>query len=174
MKMPNVEEPVEVSLLKEVLLLLLKIGAILLVFVAIFTLVYGLSRNVDASMMPAAKDGDLVMFYRLDKNYAIKDVLVLEYQGQKQVRRVVAAEGDVVDITEDGLIINGALQQENEIYMETQRYEEGVEFPLTVAAGQVFVLGDNRLNATDSRIYGAVEIRDTLGKVMTILRRRNI
>ena len=164
----------EPSLLMEILFLLGKIAAVLIVMLLGFTFMFGLCRNMDASMTPAVKDGDLVIFYRLDKNYVADDTLMLEFKGQKQVRRVIATAGDIVDITEDGLFINGALQQETKIYVPTQRYEGGAEFPLTVREGQVFVLGDSRVNATDSRIYGAVNIKDTLGKVITILRRRNI
>ncbi|WP_242996422.1 signal peptidase I [Lacrimispora amygdalina] len=159
---------------KEVLLLLGKIAVISLAFLLLFTFLFGLYRNADADMTPAVKDGDLVIFYRLDKRYIAGDVLVLEYQGQKQVRRVVATAGDTVDITEDGLIINGAIQQEPDIYFATHRYEGGPEFPVTLSEGQVFVLGDHRTNATDSRVYGVVEIRDTLGKVMAVFRRRSI
>jgi signal peptidase I len=160
--------------LKDVLLLLAKIAVISLVFLLIFTFMFGIFRNPDAAMVPAVKDGDMVIFYRLDKEYVAQDTVVLEYEGQKQVRRVVATAGDVVDITEEGLLINGALQQEPGVSSPTQRYADGVEFPLTVKEGQVFVLGDGRANATDSRIYGAVDVEDTLGKVMTVLRRRNI
>ncbi|SHK84653.1 signal peptidase I [Desulforamulus aeronauticus] len=171
---PPFRAPPEPSPLKDILFLLAKIAVILVAFLLIFTFMYGLCRNTDASMAPSVKDGDLVIFYRLDKKYVAQDTLVLEFEGQMQVRRVIATAGDVVDITEDGLVINGALQQETGIYESTQRYENGVEFPLTVGEGQVFVLADSRVNVADSRIYGAVEIKDTLGKVMTIFRRRNI
>jgi len=162
------------ALLKDILHLLLKVAAIIAAFALAFTFLYGLYRNTDASMSPAVSDGDLVLFYRLDKTYAPGDTLLLEYQGQRQVRRVIATAGATVDVTEDGLVVNGALQQEPEIYQRTQRYTDGVTFPLAVGEGQVFVLGDARENAADSRIYGAVEVTDTLGKVIAILRRRNI
>lgn len=95
----------------------------------------------------------------------------MNYQGKEQVRRVIATAGDVVDITEDGLTINGAPQQENQIYEKTQRYDTGVDFPSNYRKGD-FVLGDSRENASDSRVYGAVDVKDTKGKVMTIVRRR--
>lgn len=160
--------------LRELLALLLKIAAVLLVIVLLFTFVYGLHRNRDPDMNPAVKDGDLVIFYRLDRHYVFGDTLLLDYQGKRQVRRVIATAGDTVDITEQGLVINDALQQEPGIYEPTRRYENDVEFPLTVGEGQVFVLGDARENATDSRVYGLVESKDTLGKVITLLRRRSI
>ncbi|MGI6109523.1 MAG: signal peptidase I [Eubacteriaceae bacterium] len=162
------------GVLQELLYLIIKIAAVCLAFVLIFTFMFGVYRNSDLSMNPAVKDGDLVFFYRYDKNYVKDDVLVLKYQGEYETRRVIAVAGDEVDIKDGGLYINGSLQQESGIYQTTDRYEEGIDFPVTVDQGQVFVLGDSRRNATDSRIYGCVDINSTLGKVMTIVRRRGI
>jgi signal peptidase I len=155
-------------------LLVIKIAVISISFVLIFTFLYGFHRNTDPDMAPMVKEGDLTLFYRLDKDYAIGDLLLLDFQGERQVRRVVAGAGDTVDITEDGLIINGGLQHEPEIFQQTWRYENGVSFPLTLEEGQVFALGDARENATDSRVYGPVDTDDTLGKVITVIRRRGL
>lgn len=162
------------SLLQEVLLLLFKIGAALMVLVLLFTFLFGIFRNADDSMAPGFREGDLVMFYRLDKAYTASDTLVVEYEGKKQVRRVVAVAGDTVDITEEGLLINGSLQEERRIYEDTKRYAQGIDFPVTLKEGEVFLLGDSREHAEDSRIYGPVPVKDTLGKVMTLIRRRDL
>ena len=160
---------------KELLFLILKIALIILAFAIMFTFLFGFIRYGEPSMSPAIKDGDLVIYHRYTKlGYLAQDTIVLKYNGQTQARRVIATAGDVVDITEDGLIINGAMQLEMDIYQDTERYIEGVSFPLTVQEGYVFVLGDSRTGATDSRIYGPVKIDDTLGKVMAVIRRRNI
>ena len=163
------------SALRDLMYLLLKIAIIALAFVLLFTFLFGITRYADPSMSPAIKDGDLVIFHRYTQSgYWPQDVIVLSYNGQTQVRRVIATAGDTVDITEAGLMINGALQQEPGIYEKTERYQDGADFPLTVPEGQVFVLGDSRTGATDSRIYGCVKIEDTLGKVMAVIRRRGI
>ena len=164
----------ETTLLQDILHLLLKIASVVGVGVLLFTFIFGIFRTPDLSMSPAIKDGDLVAFYRLDKNYMRNDVLVVKYKDKYQSRRVLAVGGDSVDIKEDGLYINGYKQVEPEIYSETYAFEEGVKFPITVGQGEVFVMGDNREDSTDSRIYGSVKIKDTLGKVMTIVRRRGI
>ena len=162
------------SVLKELGLLAVKIAVIAVSFILIFTFFYGVHRNMDPSMAPMVKSGDLVMFYRLSGDYAIGDLLLLDFQGERQVRRVVAGAGDTVDISADGeLLINGGLQHEPEIFQQTWRYENRVSFPLTVGEGQVFVLADARENAADSRIYGPVNTRDTLGTVITVIRRRS-
>ena len=160
---------------KDLGFLLLKIGAGTIIFVLLFTFVFGLIRYQEPSMAPAIKDGDLVVFYRYNADgYMPQDTVVLENEGQKQIRRVVATEGDTVDISEEGLVINGSLQQEPGIYQKTERYEEGVSFPLTVPKGEVFVLADKRIGATDSRIYGCVNVDDTYGKVTSLLRIRGL
>jgi len=161
--------------LKDLLFLLVKVASITLTIILLFTFLFGIERYQEPSMDPAITDGDLVLFYRCNKNgFLPQDVIVLEYDGQRQARRVVATAGDTVDIGEDSLVINGAPQQEPEIYQKTQQYQDGVSFPLTVPEGQVFVLGDSRIGATDSRIYGCVKREDILGKVMTVVRRRGI
>lgn len=160
------------GILYELLLLGIKIAAIVGVFVVIFTLIFGLFRASDLSMNPAIRDGDLVMYYRFDKRYVVTDTVALQYSGETQARRVVAVAGDRVDIKDGRLYVNGSPQQEREIYETTDRYESDVEFPLTVPEDEIFVLGDGREHSTDSRIYGCVPVKKTLGKVTMIMRTR--
>jgi signal peptidase I len=171
---PGPEARPQPSVLRELSSLLIKIVVIGAAVTLVFTFIYGLHRVSDADMTPAIKDGDLILYYRLDKDYAASDLLLLSFQGVRQVARVIATQGDTVDVTENGLMINGAYQQELNIYEETPRYETGAKLPITLGANQVFVLGDSRRNATDSRVYGAVNTADTLGTVIAVVRRRNL
>lgn len=176
----EIKKPVEAktlrgpSLLREFGSLGIKIAVIIVIALILFNFVYGLHYNIEPGMNPSIKDGDLVMYYRWNKNYHADDLVLLTFQGKTEIRRVVATAGDAVNITEDGLIINDALQHELGIYQETPRYADGIEFPVTLGEGQVFVLGDARENATDSRIYGPVNVKDIHGIVITIFRRRNL
>lgn len=154
--------------------LLIKIAAILAAFALIFTFIFGVTRCTDDSMAPNIKEGDLVVYYRLDKRYAAEDVAVVKPNDQTQIRRVVAVAGDSVDINDSGLLVDGALQQEQGITGKTNRFEQGSQMPLTLADNQIFVCGDNRERVEDSRIYGPVSIKNTKGKVIGIIRRRNI
>lgn len=168
----KVKEPNSIG--KEVSYLLWKIGLVVGACFILFTFVFGMYRCHDDAMEPALKYGDLVIYYRLDKRYVATESIALKHDGIVQVRRVLAIAGDVVDLTEEGLLVNGALIQENEIYEETLRYTHHIEFPVTVKEQQVFVLGDKRKTAKDSREYGCVDIENTLGKVVTVIRRRDI
>ena len=164
----------QTSLTRELLMLVAKVLAIVLVTVLLFTFVYGAVRYQEPYMSPAVKDGDLVIFYRFAKStYMPRDLVVVKSGGKKEVRRVIAGGGDVVDITDSGLSINGAMQQEPDIRSPTYRYNEGIDFPLTVPNGEFFLLADERAGAIDSRIYGTVKQDELAGKVMTMIRRRN-
>ena len=136
--------------------------------------VFGLTRAAGTGMQPAFRDGDLVLFFRMTDKYAANEVVVVRYQGEKLLERVVASAGDTVDITGDGLVINGAVVREPDARGETTQFEEGITFPLTVPEGKIFVLGDNREHTTDSRIFGCVDTEDVYGRVIGLFRRREL
>lgn len=162
------------SIKGDLLFLGLKIIIFLALLAMVFLFIFGIVRCNDDTMSPAFKDGDLVVYYRLQKDYQITDAIVIEKNGEWQIRRIIAKEGDTVDITDKGLKINGYLQQENEIHTETLPYKEGIKFPITLGKNEYFVLGDNRTNAKDSRIYGAVKENEIKGLIMTLIRRRGL
>ena len=154
------------SLLADVKWLLLKILLLGIIFAVVWIFLLGICRNDDEAMNPAIRAGD--------QEYHTGDVVVIKQDGGRQIRRVAAVSGDVVDVTEEGLSVNGYQQREADIYTETLPYKDGIDYPLTVGDGQVFVLGDNRISAEDGRIYGTTDLKDVQGVVMTVIRRRNI
>jgi len=93
------------------------------------------------------------------------------------VKRVIATEGQVVDINFDTweVTVDGVAVKEDEYvkyeyigdYLNRMR-ESDVDFPHTVADGCVFVMGDNRNGSSDSRTtnIGDVDTRFVLGKVL--------
>lgn len=160
--------------MNDVVHLLLKISVTLVVLFIIFSFVYGVQKVKDVSMKPAIRDGDLVLYYRLDKNLVAGDTVILENDGKTLLTRVVAVAGDTVDINKDGLYINGLQQISQDIYFDTTQFKNGITFPLKVKQNQVFVLGDNRPKALDSRILGCIDLKDVHGKVIMVIRTRGI
>ena len=63
-----IQEP---SLAQDIIQLLLKIVILILVIFLIFTFLYGIVRINDVSMKPSIKDGDLVVYYRLDHRFTV-------------------------------------------------------------------------------------------------------
>lgn len=162
------------SVKNDLIFLLLKAGMFAALLAVTFWFVFGIYRCSDDVMSPAFKDGDLVVYYRMQKQYHPSDTVVIEKNEKKQIRRIVAGAGDQVDMTEEGLKINGNLQQEKGIFCEIFPLEGGIMFPVTIGEGEYFVLGDNRIKAEDSRIYGVVSNREIQGSVITLIRRRGL
>lgn len=162
------------QLKEDVFYLLLKIGIFFILLAVTFLYIFGICRCKDNMMAPAFQDGDLAVYYRLEKEYSSGEAVVIEKNGETQIRRIVAVAGDVVDMTEEGLKINGYLQEESGIYLETLPYKEGISFPLTVGEEEYFVLGDHRTDAKDSRIYGTIHKQEIKGMVITLLRHRGL
>ena len=124
-------------------------------------------------MFPAVTDGDLVLAFRLQQEYVKDDVIVYELDGELQIGRIVGCETDVITMDDSGtLLVNGTVQG-GEILFPTYA-KEGIEYPYTVPEGCVFVLGDYRTQAEDSRDFGCISLEDVEAKVITILRRREI
>lgn len=173
-KKSQVKQKKNSEIKQKLFFLILKAGAFV-IFIAIALLfVFGISRCGDNMMSPAFKDGDIVLYYRLEKEYSQSDAVVIEKDGEIQVRRIVAKGGDKVDITENGLLINGYIQQEKDIFSDTLPYTEGITFPITLKEDEYFVLGDNRTIAKDSRVYGVVKEKEIKGSVITLIRRRGL
>ena len=163
------------SFIMDLFLLTLRLGVLGGSVVVIFTFVLGATQVADASMFPSLREGDIVFFTRHGfDNIRRDDLVVIRFDGIDQVRRVVATAGDVVDITYFGLEVNGNLVDEPRIMDETTQFADiGVSFPVEVNEGEIFILGDARVRATDSRVYGTVSLENTLGRAFTFLRRRN-
>ena len=74
------EERQPVPLFVDIGYLLLKILIIGVLAVVMFTFLFGICRNPDASMSPAMKEGDLIIYYRLKKDYQVGDVVVIRQE----------------------------------------------------------------------------------------------
>ena len=163
------------SLMADSVLLVFKVAFACIFLVIVFSVIFGLDVAKDESMKPAVREGDIVLYYRLNKDYRARDLVVVEEEGEEYVRRVIATAGDEVDMNENGILINGYGQQEDEIYTDTEAFVDGINYPLSIAEGQVFVMGDDRPTSRDSRLYGPVDVKSaTKGRVLYVLKRRHL
>ena len=82
------------------------------------------------------------------------------------VKRVIAKEGQTVDIRDGKVYVDDLLLEEEYYNGDTVAFDSSVEFPLTVNDDCVFVLGDNRPHSKDSRSkdLGQVPEDSILGK----------
>lgn len=113
------------------------------------------------SMVPSLKDGQLLLLNKL--SYRFKeierfDVVVVKVGKNEIIKRVIGLPGETVEYRDSKLYINGQVL-ESEYDFETDNFSE-----LLVPENEYFVLGDNRMISSDSRIIGMIERKDIIGK----------
>lgn len=148
------------------------IAVMAVLILAAFSQVFLLTVAKGTDMYPAVLDGDIILGYRLDTNYLKNDVVVCEVDGKEVIGRIVAREGDSVNITKEGTLFVNGTEQTGEIAFPTNPGKQ--TYPYTVPEGCVYLLGDYRTNTTDSRDFGPVEEKQIKAKVVSIFRRRGI
>jgi signal peptidase I len=109
------------------------------------------------------KQGDIVIFH--------PSISATDRSPNKKtayVKRVIALEGQTVDITADGdVVVDGKTLKEDYIADKIRSFVPGgTEFPFIVPEDTIFVLGDNRNRSHDSRSadVGAVPLKNIIGK----------
>lgn len=139
----------------------------------LLTQVFLIARSQGNDMFPSVKDGDVILAFRIQQTYFKNDLVVYSLDGRRHIGRIVALQNDIVTIEESGTIrVNGTVQTGEILYPTYAK--EGLTYPYRVPKGEVFVLGDNRPQSTDSRDFGAIPRHMVEGKIITLLRRRGL
>jgi len=154
---------------------------------------------IGPSMEPTTLSGDKIIvntFIYIGSNPKIGDIVIIPYPKDfyppkqyqnllrpRLVKRIVAAEGESVQVIDDKILVNGVERKFNiaekwktlsqaEIALEVESMKPYLRFavsePYVVSKGCYFVLGDNLGYSVDSRYFGAFPKKDIIGKVVKI------
>ena len=140
----------------------------LVILVISFVLVFGFVRPFvveafwipSASMVPTLKYGDRVLvnkfIYRFTEPERGDVVVFKSVQDDQQdlIKRVVGVPGDKISVRGGRLFVNDELQREP--YVNKKMPDRSFAAPTTVPQNHIFVMGDNRANSQDSRVFGPV------------------
>ena len=152
----------------------------LVILVISFVLVFGFVRPFvveafwipSASMVPTLKYGDRVLvnkfIYRFTEPERGDVVVFKSVQDDQQdlIKRVVGVPGDEVAVRGGKLFVNDERQRES--YVNKKMPDRSFAAPTTVPQNHIFVMGDNRANSQDSRVFGPVPKENIEGEAFLL------
>ncbi|MGD2157977.1 MAG: signal peptidase I [Anaerolineales bacterium] len=122
-----------------------------------------------SSMEPTLHSGEFVIVNKLAYDFGSPDhgdVVVFHFPrdpDQEYIKRVIGLSGDQIRIEDGNLYVNGNLWEED--YIAASPAYRG---DWSVPQGQLFVLGDNRNNSSDSHNWGSVPMENVIGKAFFV------
>jgi signal peptidase I len=165
---PRLQNQGFLNFLREVLETVILVGAI-------YALVNLLSARFiveGPSMQPNFQTGQFVIVSRL--HYMLEepqrgDIVVFHYPGnpdEDYIKRVIGVPGDVVELRNQQVYVNGERLSEPYIAEECSQTSCPDEVFPKLEPGQYFVMGDNRNHSSDSRRFGAVDRGYIVGEAL--------
>jgi len=150
----------------------LMISVVIAVIVILF--IYQPVKVEGTSMMPALVDQERIFInkfvYKLGNSSIDRgDMVVFWFPGdlsKSYIKRVIGTPGDIVEVDNGTVIVNGQRLAENYV---PEEYRDRISYaPTKIADDQYFVLGDHRSSSNDSRTWGMVPRRYIYGKAVFV------
>jgi signal peptidase I len=144
----------------------------ILLAVILFVVINTVSARVRVdgfSMRPTLENGEYVLVYKLAYQFSDPqrgDIVVFRFPldpSQDLIKRVIGLPGDVVQVGKGVVAVND--REIAEPYIAATPDYEGTWI---VPPGQLFVLGDNRNDSSDSHAWGMLPMNNVIGKAILI------
>lgn len=136
--------------------------AVIIFVIVIRCYVFTFIRVNGSSMVPTLHNNDIMALNKIGYNFSDIsrfDIVVINTGHEYIVKRIIGLPGEKIKYSDNKLYINGKVVTENFSHKETEDFSE-----VEVAEGEYFVLGDNRTNSMDSRVFGSFKKEQIEGK----------
>ena len=128
------------------------------------TKVFAINIVDGESMMPNLRNGQIVLGSSI-KNLNRGDIVVASVNKNLVVKRVIGLPGEVIEYRNETLYINGEPYEETYLNPNRNYYSKSQVWSYTVGENQYLILGDNRDNSYDGRVYGPINSDQILEKI---------
>lgn len=129
--------------------------------------------------------GDIIVFdakkqertFWVDMKFSLRNNVITQMftdeqpmleEGEFYIKRVIGVAGDVITVKDYKMYINGVPLEDKgyKINDDGTAYYAYEGMSWTVTEGNLFVMGDNRINSKDSRMMGLIPTNSIMGKVV--------
>jgi len=123
-------------------------------------------RVTGTSMTPTLLNDELILCIK-SSDFKNGDIVAFYYNNKVLLKRVIGVAGDVIDISEDGIVFLNGEQIEENYVNELAVGECDIDLPYQVPDNRIFVMGDHRAVSIDSRstAVGSIAEEYVIGKV---------
>jgi signal peptidase I len=152
---------------KQILELVIMVVLVVGCYFGLRTFVVGTYEIPSSSMVDTIQVGDRVFSEKISyygRGPQVGEVITFADPLDEEttlIKRVVAVGGDIVDLREGKVFVNGEervepFTKDKESWPLTPAPGVDITYPYTVPQGYLWVMGDNRTNSADSRYFGAI------------------
>ncbi len=120
-----------------------------------------------SSMYPTLKNNEILILKKFDKSYKRFDIVVVNYNNEKLIKRIIGLPGEKIEYKNNKLYINGKkINYDFTTNTTTDDFDLEELFNIKkIPNDSYFVMGDNRNNSTDSRMIGCINKKNITGVV---------
>lgn len=151
----------------------LVIGLLFLLILKFF--VWDFAQVLTDSMNPTFHRGDYVLidkFSYLFNKPKRGDIVFFKKkfkENQFFIQRIVAIEGDQIEVKNNIFYVNGKIVKKRKISLKEEKYYTMSLDKKKLPLGRYFLLGDYSTFSYDSRFFGDVGVERIIGKVLFVL-----
>lgn len=153
------------DILKRIILEMIPYAIVILLVILIRTFIVTPVRVNGSSMLPTLVDGEFLLLEKFNNKYNRFDIIVLNHNNEKLVKRVIGLPGEFVEYKNNKLYINNQEIEEEITSLETYDFSIEELGYTKIPKDCYFVMGDNRQNSTDSRYIGLINKKNIVGEV---------
>lgn len=168
------------SPLRTLLTIIVMVGVVAILTVFLRTFIFVPYEIPSGSMEETIMTGDMVFSEKVSYYFrkpARGDIVTFadpEVAGRTLIKRVIATEGQEVDLIDGNVTVDGQVLSEpytngkQSFPLSHTAVNVDITYPYTVPSGYLWVMGDNRTASQDSRYFGAIEQSSVTGRAALI------